>query len=85
MNDTDEPVLRDDLKQLLDDFIARGIVGASLAVSGATERPLLLAAGLADRASGAPVTQDRLFKIGSCTKTFVAATLMGLVQTARWR
>ena len=72
--------LRDDIRHSLDDFIARGIVGASLAVSGATERPLVLAAGLADRASGAPVTPDRLFKIGSCTKTFVAATLMSLVQ-----
>src|SRR5215468_10126875 len=72
--------MRDDLRHLLDDFIARGIVGASLAVSGATERPVVLAAGLADRASGAPVTPERLFKIGSCTKTFVAATLMSLVQ-----
>lgn len=80
MNDTAEPGLRDDLTQLLDGFIARGIVGASLAVSGATRTPLVLAAGLADRASGAPVTPDRLFKIGSCTKTFVAATLMSLVQ-----
>ena len=80
MNDTAEQVLRDDLRQMLDHFIARGIVGASLAVSGATKAPLLLAAGLADRASGAPVVPDRLFKIGSCTKTFVAATLMSLVQ-----
>ena len=80
MNDADERVLRDDLTRLLDDFIARGIVGASLAVSGAAAAPLLLAAGLADRVSGVPVTPDRLFKIGSCTKTFVAATLMSLVQ-----
>jgi D-alanyl-D-alanine carboxypeptidase len=72
--------LSDDIRHLLDDFIARGIVGASLAVSGATERPMVLAAGLADRESGAPVTPDRLFKIGSCTKTFVAATLMSLVE-----
>ena len=63
MNDTAEQVLRDDLRQMLDHFIARGIVGASLAVSGATKAPLLLAAGLADRASGAPVVPDRLFKI----------------------
>jgi D-alanyl-D-alanine carboxypeptidase len=68
------------LQALLDGFVARGIVGASLAVLGATAAPLCLVAGLADRQTGVPVTPDRLFKIGSCTKTFVAATLMSLVQ-----
>ena len=29
---------------------------------------------------GVPVTPDRLFKIGSCTKTFVGAALMSLAQ-----
>ncbi len=72
--------VRDDLQNLLDGFIARGIVGASLAVIGATEAPMLFVAGLADREARVPVTPDRLFKIGSCTKTFVAATLMSLAQ-----
>jgi D-alanyl-D-alanine carboxypeptidase len=72
--------LRDDLQTLLDGFIARGIVGASLAVIGANKTPLQLVAGLADRDARVPVTPDRLFKIGSCTKTFVAATLMSLAQ-----
>jgi D-alanyl-D-alanine carboxypeptidase len=72
--------LSGDLQTLLDAFVARGIVAASLAVIGATETPLLLVAGMADRTTGAPVTPDRLFKIGSCTKIFVAATLMSLVE-----
>jgi D-alanyl-D-alanine carboxypeptidase len=72
--------ISDDLQALLDGFVDRGIVGASLAVTGATERPLRLVAGLADRQAGVPVTPDHLFKIGSCTKTFVAATLLSLAQ-----
>ncbi len=72
--------LREDLQALLDGFIARGIVGASLAVAGATEAPMLLVAGLADRATRTPVTATHLFKIGSCTKTFVAATLMSVTR-----
>jgi D-alanyl-D-alanine carboxypeptidase len=79
MNEAD-PALRDDLQRLLDDFVARGTVGASLAVAGATDAPVLLVSGLADRATGVAVTPDRLFKIGSCTKTFVAAALMSLAQ-----
>ena len=75
-----DDAVRDDVQILLDGFIARGIVGASLAVVGATETPLQLVAGLADRDRGEPVAPDRLFKIGSCTKTFVAATLLSLVQ-----
>jgi len=75
-----DAAVRHDLQGLLDGFIARGIVGASLAVIGATDTPLSLVAGLADREAHVLVTPDRLFKIGSCTKTFVAAALMGLVQ-----
>src|SRR5215467_4102358 len=80
MTNTGDAGLRDDLQALLDGFIARGIVGASLAVAGVGEAPMLLAAGLADRGSRQAMTPDRLFKIGSCTKTFVAATLMSVVR-----
>jgi D-alanyl-D-alanine carboxypeptidase len=75
-----DSALREDLQALLDGFIARGIVGASLAVAGVGDAPMLLAAGLADRGSRVPVTPDRLFKIGSCTKAFVAATLMSVAR-----
>ena len=79
MPENDDGV-RHDLQSLLDGFVARGIIGCSLAVTQAAQAPLLLVAGLADRQAGVSVTPDRLFKIGSCTKTFVAATLMSLVQ-----
>ena len=80
MSKPSDTALREDLQALLDGFIARGIVGASLAVAGAGEAPMLLVAGLADRVGRVPVTPDRLFKIGSCTKTFVAAALMSVVR-----
>jgi|SRR5579859_583148 len=80
MYSTHDAALREDLQALLDGFIARGIVGASLAVTGTSEAPMLLTAGLADRAARTPVTPAHLFKIGSCTKTFVAATLMSVVR-----
>src|SRR5689334_20513949 len=80
MSKTSDAALREDLQGLLDQFIARGIVGASLAVTGASEAPMLLVAGLADRGARVPVTPDRLFKIGSCTKTFVAAALMRVLR-----
>ncbi|MBZ9675678.1 serine hydrolase domain-containing protein [Mesorhizobium sp. ES1-1] len=71
-----------DLTSLLDAYIADGAVGASLAYStGAT--PTAIAAGLADRDDGVPVTPDRLFKIGSCTKTFVAAALVKLAESGK--
>ena len=67
------------LTSLLDSYLADGAVGASLAYStGAT--PTALTAGLTDRKHGTSVTSDQLFKIGSCTKTFVAAALYALMR-----
>ena len=68
-----------ELQTLLDDFIAQGIVGAALTVRSGTATTHWMA-GVAERQTRQPVTPDHLFKIGSCTKTFVAATLMSLVQ-----
>jgi D-alanyl-D-alanine carboxypeptidase len=71
---------RANLQPILDRFIARGIVGASLTVIPPDNEALVLCAGLADRAEQIPVRPDHLFKIGSCTKPFVAATLLSLAQ-----
>src|SRR5690242_4715304 len=71
-----------DLISLLDSYLADGAVGASLAYSTGAA-PTAVTAGLADRQSGIPVTPDRLFKIGSCTKTFVAAALVKLAETGK--
>ena len=68
--------LRDALQAILDGFIARGIVGAGLTVIAPDNERIVLCAGLADRAGNIPVRPDHLFKIGSCTKPFVAATLL---------
>lgn len=69
------------LQRSLDGFVDRGIAGACLTVVPGRGERLVLCAGLADRARRIPVRPDHLFKIGSCTKTFVAATLLSLVQT----
>lgn len=70
----------DKLNNLLAAYRADGAVGVSLAYSVGGGEIVAATAGPADRQTGAPVTPDRLFKIGSCTKTFVAAALMKLVE-----
>jgi len=73
----------DAIGRLLRDYIGQGAVGASLAFAQG-DGPLETAtAGVADRRDGTPVTPDRLFKIGSCTKTFVAAALVRLAEDGK--
>lgn len=72
-----------DIRNILDAYIAKGAVGTSLSYALGGDEPVQVTAGLADRSSGAPVEPDNLFKIGSCTKTFVAAALMRLAQDGR--
>ena len=71
------------LNDLLDDFLAQGAVGAALSWSWPGEEVQTVTRGLADRARGIAVDESHLFKIGSCTKTFVAATLMRLVAAGK--
>jgi D-alanyl-D-alanine carboxypeptidase len=71
---------RAEIQSILDRFIARGIVGASLTVIPRDGERRVCCAGLADRGGKIPVRPDHLFKIGSCTKPFVAATLLSLAQ-----
>src|SRR2546427_10577653 len=66
------------MQRILDAFVAKGIVGASAAVAAAGSAPVTAVAGLADRGRGIPVGPSHLFKNGSCTQTFVTATLMRL-------
>ncbi|RUY86016.1 class A beta-lactamase-related serine hydrolase, partial [Mesorhizobium sp. M7A.F.Ca.CA.001.10.2.1] len=74
--------MREDLNALLKTYLTDGAVGASLAYSTGAA-PTALTAGLADREHGIAVSPDRLFKIGSCTKTFVAAALVKLAQDGK--
>lgn len=73
------------LQGILDAFVAKGIVGASAAVVARGGDPATATAGLADRERGIPVGPAHLFKNGSCTKTFVAATLMRLARAGTLR
>lgn len=71
------------LNRLLETYRADGAVGASLSFSLGEGEIVAVTAGLADRPGNVPVTPDRLFKIGSCTKTFVAAALMKIVEQGK--
>lgn len=71
------------LNNLLAAYRADGAVGVSLAYSIDGGKTVAVTAGLADKPNNVPVTPDRLFKIGSCTKTFVAAALMKLVEDGK--
>ncbi len=68
------------LHATLEAFVAKGIVGASACIVRPGEAPVSATAGLADRARQLPVVPSHLFKIGSVTKSFVAATLMRLAE-----
>lgn len=78
-----ETAMLKDLNTLLDRYLADGAVGASLAYAKGNAAPVAVTAGLADREQGVAVLPDRLFKIGSCTKTFVAAALVKLAQDGK--
>ena len=62
----------------MDDYVAQGIVGVSLALRAPGEEDVLIASGLANRARQEPLTPDHLFRIASCTKTYVAGCLLQL-------
>ncbi len=72
--------MKDRLQAILDGFIAKGAAGASCCIIRPDAPPVAAVSGLADRAQGRPVAPSDLFKIGSVTKTFVATTLMHLVE-----
>jgi D-alanyl-D-alanine carboxypeptidase len=67
-----------ELQSLLARYITDGAVGASLAFIRKGEAPAMVTAGLADLDKGLSVEASHLFKIGSCTKTFVTAALVRL-------
>ena len=72
-------VLVSQLDRVLSEHVARGIVGASLALVRPGEEVLTLAAGCANRATGAPLTPDHLFKTASTKKTWTAVAVLALV------
>ena len=55
----------------------------SITLRAPGEEDVLLASGLADRPRREPLTPDCLFRIASCTKTYVAGCLLQLAQEGR--
>ena len=76
-------VLVSRLDRVLQDHVARGVVGASLALIQPGRELLTLAAGRADRATGAPLTPDHLFRAASTRKTWTAVAVLALVREGR--
>ena len=76
--------MRDALQAIVDRDVARyaEMPGRMLAVL-APEADVEVAAGLADRATGEPLTPGRRFRIASVTKPFVAATALRLWEDGR--
>jgi CubicO group peptidase (beta-lactamase class C family) len=73
----------DDLAQLASDLASElGIAGAQISVAHRGE-VAEGAAGITDVRTGEPVTTETLFQVGSTTKVFTAAVLMGLVEEGR--
>jgi D-alanyl-D-alanine carboxypeptidase len=68
----------DELRTTLNKYLEQGAVGANLSVSLPSRETETISVGFADRVTRKPVTADSLFKIGSCTKTFLAVSLMKL-------
>jgi D-alanyl-D-alanine carboxypeptidase len=73
--------VKDRLQIILDAFVAKGMTGASCCILRPGEAAVAAASGFADKEQGWRVAPSDLFKIGSVTKTFVATTLMHLVET----
>ncbi|PWK71577.1 serine hydrolase domain-containing protein [Aminobacter sp. AP02] len=73
----------EDLNRLLETYRADGAVGASLAFALGDGETVAATAGLSDRTRDIAVAPDQLFKIGSCTKTFVAAAVMKLAEEGK--
>ena len=77
--------LASQLDRVLSAHVAKGIVGASLALVRPGGEVLTLAAGCADRATGAPLNPDHLFKTASTKKTWTAVAVLALVSEGRVR
>ena len=79
-----EPALADELQALLDEhLVASGAPGATLTVHIPGEGTFAAGTGLSDVAAGEPMPPRARLRVGSITKTFVAAALLRLVEEGR--
>lgn len=79
---TDARANRPELRAILDDTVAAGITGITLRVRD-EQGEWTGAAGLAERGGNTPPPIDGHVRIGSNTKTFTAAVVLGLVAEGR--
>jgi D-alanyl-D-alanine carboxypeptidase len=73
-----------DLQPLLDQVVAAGAPGVLARVQTPTDT-VQLVSGLANRNTGAPMTPESYYRVGSVTKTFVATITLQLVDEGRLR
>ncbi|MGE0240225.1 MAG: serine hydrolase domain-containing protein [Parvibaculaceae bacterium] len=71
------------IQNILDDHVKRGVVGISLAVGRPGKEIALYQSGLADKFKKTPMRGDHLFRIASCTKSFIATGLHLLVEDGK--
>lgn len=68
--------MSDRIYKVLDTYLSKGGVGVTISVSVAGDRIQTFSAGEADRGKKIAVRLTHLFRIGSCTKTFVSAAIL---------
>ena len=76
--------ISDQLQAILDAYVAQGTTGVTFALHLQGEPEIRLCAGVADMATGAPMTPRNLVKAGSCAKTFTAAAILQMVAEGRF-
>jgi D-alanyl-D-alanine carboxypeptidase len=76
-------ISKDRIQAILDKHVARGVVGASLAIGLPGQEILLFTSGLADKFRKTSMRADHIFRIASCTKTFIATGLHLLVEEGK--
>lgn len=75
--------LQKKIQEILDEHIKRNVVGASLAISLPGSDIMYVTSGLSEKFKKEPMRRDHLFRIASCTKTFIATGLHLLVQDGK--
>lgn len=71
------------IQEILDKHVAKGVVGCSLAISIPGQGFATYTSGYADKFKKTPMRPDHIFRIASCTKTFIATGLHLLVDDGK--
>ena len=77
------PDWRKNVQNILDEHVKRGVVGVSLAISMPKTDTTHFTSGLSDRFKKLPLRPEHLFRIASCTKTFIGTGLHLLIEDGK--